>query len=89
LADIEELYKELVAKAQKAVNAQVLSAIALTDTQKTSLIEALEARLGLKVNLDETVDTSLVGGAIVKAGDLVIDGSARGRIEKLSSTLMR
>ena len=89
IADIEELYADLVTKAQQAVNAQVVTAIALNDKQKDSLTEALEARLGLTVNLEEVVDDSLIGGAIVRAGDLVIDGSAKGRIEKLSSTLLR
>ncbi|MCL4131698.1 UNVERIFIED_CONTAM: hypothetical protein GTU68_042510 [Idotea baltica] len=89
LADIEEQFNELVAKAQSSINAQVTTAMALTEDQKSSLASALEARLGLKVKLEETVDTNLVGGAIVKAGDLVIDGSAKGRIEKLTTALLR
>ena len=89
VADIEQQYSELVAKAQASVNAQVISAMALSDAQKASLESALEQRLGLKVSLQESVDPTLVGGAIVKAGDLVIDGSAKGRIEKLTSALLR
>lgn len=89
LADIEQQYAELVAKEQASVNAEVVTARALTDAQKQSLESALAKRLGLKVVLQETVDASLLGGAIVRAGDLVIDGSALGRIEKLSTALMR
>lgn len=89
LSDIEQQFAELVAKAQASVNAQVITALALNEEQKSSLASALEKRLGLKVILEETVDTKLVGGAIIKAGDLVIDGSAKGRIEKLTSALMR
>ncbi|GAA6136793.1 F0F1 ATP synthase subunit delta [Arenicella sp. 4NH20-0111] len=89
LDDIQQQFSELVAKAKALANAEVLTAIALTDDQKTSLTSALEARLGMKVVIEETVDASIVGGAIVKAGDLVIDGSAQGRIEKLTTTLMR
>lgn len=89
LGDIEQLFAELVAKAKASVNAEVTTAMALTEEQKASLSSALEARLGLKVQLAETVDPTLVGGAIVKAGDLVIDGSAKGRIEKLTTTLLR
>ena len=89
LTDIEQLFNELVAKAKAIVNAHVTTAIALTDDQKSSLASALESRLGLKVEIEETVDVSLVGGAIVKAGDLVIDGSAKGRIEKLTTALLR
>ena len=87
--DIEQQFSQMVAKAQASVNAEVITAMALSDTQRASLETALEQRLGLKVSLQETVDPSLVGGAIVKAGDLVIDGSAKGRIEKLTSALMR
>ncbi len=89
LSDIAQQYEDLVAKAKAIVNAQVRTAMALTEDQKSSLSSALEARLGMKVQLEETVDASLVGGAIVKAGDLVIDGSASGRIEKLTTALMR
>jgi len=89
LVDISQQYGDLVAKAKALVNAEVITAMALTDDQKSSLAAALEQRLGLKVELEETVDADLVGGAIIKAGDLVIDGSAKGRIEKLTSALMR
>ena len=89
LADISQQYGDLVAKANALVNAQVITAKALTDDQKSSLAAALETRLGMKVELEETVDADLVGGAIIKAGDLVIDGSAKGRIEKMTTALMR
>lgn len=89
LTDIGQQYSDLVAKAKALVNAEVTTAIALTEDQKLSLSSALEARLGMKVLLEEIVDASLVGGAIIRAGDMVIDGSAKGRIEKLSMTLLR
>lgn len=89
LTDISQQYGELVAKANALVNAEVITAKALTADQKSSLAAALEIRLGLKVELAETVDATLVGGAIIKAGDMVIDGSAKGRIEKLTTALMR
>ena len=89
IADIGLQYAELVAEAKASVSAEVFTAMSLTEQQRASLEAALEQRLGLKVQLEETIDASLVGGAIVKAGDLVIDGSARGRIEKLTSALLR
>ena len=89
LVDVKNQYSALVAKAKAIVNAEVITAIALTEDQKSSLVQALEQRLNQKVTLQETVDASLVGGAIVKANDLVIDGTAKGRIEKLTSTLLR
>lgn len=89
LADVQQQYADLVAKAKAIVTADVTTAIALSEDQKSSLTQALEQRLGQKVVLQETVDASLVGGAIVKTGDLVIDGTAKGRIEKLTTTLLR
>ena len=89
LSDINQQYTDLVAKAQALVNAEVVTAKPLTEDQKSSLAVALEQRLGMKVKLAETVDAGLIGGAIIKAGDLVIDGSAKGRIEKLTTKLMR
>lgn len=89
LSDIKQQYSQLVAKAEALINAEVITAMALTAEQKASLTAALEARLGLQVKLAETVDASLIGGAIVKAGDLVIDGSAKGRIDKLTTALLR
>ncbi len=89
LSEIQSQFTALVAKAKASVNAEVKTAMALNDEQKAALVGALEQRLGLKVNLQETVDANLVGGAVIKAGDLVIDGSAKGRIEKLTSALMR
>jgi len=89
LNDIQQQYAELVANAKAIVTADVTTAIALSEDQKSSLIQALETRLGQKVVLEETIDASLIGGAIVKTGDLVIDGTAKGRIEKLTTTLLR
>ncbi len=89
LANIKQQYGDLVAKAKALVNAKVTTALPLSADQKTSLTSALEARLGMKVEIDENVDASIVGGAIIQAGDLVIDGSAKGRLSKLTSALMR
>ncbi|GHA14131.1 ATP synthase subunit delta [Arenicella chitinivorans] len=89
LPDIHQQFEAHVAKARATVNADVVTAKALTNDQRSALAAALQAKLGMQVELSETVDSSLIGGAIIKAGDLVIDGSAKGRIEKLSSALMR
>ena len=89
LADIEHQYTALVAESKAQVNAEVVTAMALTDAQKDQLASALQSRLGMSVNLLETVDASLTGGASIKAGELVSDGSAKGRLEKLTSALRR
>ena len=87
LPDVQQQYALLLAESRKSIEAEVLTARPLSDEQKTKLTEALQIRLGVTVSIIETVDESLVGGAIVKAGDLVIDGSAKGRVEKLAIAL--
>ena len=72
LPEIAALYNELRADAEKTVEAEVISAFPLTDAQQSSLIEGLKKRLGREVNLVSKVDENLLGGAIVRAGDLVI-----------------
>lgn len=87
LPDVQQQYSLLLAESRKSIEAEVLTARSLSDDQKSKLIEALQIRLGVTVLITETVDESLIGGAIVKAGDLVIDGSAKGRVEKLAIAL--
>ena len=82
-------YEILRAEAERKVDAEVISAQEIPEAQLGKIAGALEKRLGRQVNLSVRLDDSLLGGAIVRAGDLVIDGSARGRLEKLASTLSR
>jgi len=87
--EIAALYEQHRAEAEKTVDASVVSAFKLSDAQIASLSDALKKRLGCDVKLDAEVDESIIGGAIVHAGDLVIDGSVTGQLEKLSHALMR
>ncbi len=88
LSEIVVLYNEFRAAAEKTIDAEVISAFPLSDTQRSTLIEGLKKRLGREVNLVSKVDENLLGGAIVRAGDLVIDGSVSGQLDKLATELM-
>ena len=88
LPEIVTLYNQHRADAERTVEAEVISAFPLSDAQKDSLIAGLKKRLGREVNLVSKVDENLLGGAIVRAGDLVIDGSVSGQLNKLATTLM-
>jgi len=88
LPEIAVLYNDLRADAEKTVEAEVISAFPLTDAQQSNLIEGLKKRLGREVTLVSKVDENLLGGAIVRAGDLVIDGSVQGQLSKLATTLL-
>lgn len=80
-------YAELRADHDKEVSVDVTSATELNDDQKAKLSAALEKRLARKVKLNCSVNTELLGGLHVRAGDLVIDGSLSSQLKRLSSTL--
>jgi len=87
LPTIAAQYEVLRAEAESTVDVQMVSARAVTKAQQKKVAAALEKRLGRKVKINVSIDETLLGGAVIRAGDLVIDGSARGRLEKLSSAL--
>lgn len=87
LPEIATLFEELRADAEQMLTAEVVTARALTDAQKTKIAAALKKRLGKEVTLTEQVDESLLGGAIIRAGDLVIDGSALGKLNRLANAI--
>lgn len=88
LPEIVVLYNNFRADAEKTIDAEVISAFPLSDSQQSTLIEGLKKRLGREVKLVSKVDKSLLGGAIVRAGDMVIDGSVSGQLDKLATELM-
>lgn len=87
IPEIAALFEQLRADAESRISAEVISAQTLSDKQKAKIAESLRKRLGREVDLSCSVDASLLGGAVIRAGDLVIDGSARGKLEKLAAQL--
>jgi F-type H+-transporting ATPase subunit delta len=87
LPDIAEVYEELRSEAEKTVEAELVSAFEVSDKERDQVAAALSRRLGREVSLSCRVDESLLGGAVIRAGDLVIDGSARSKLNKLSAAL--
>lgn len=88
LADISIQYDTLRAEQEKTLVARVLTYSELTETQKSELIKALSLRLKRQVTLDIHLQPSLLGGALIQAGDLVIDGTLRGQLNKLQTSLV-
>ncbi len=66
---------------------EIVSATVLGDAQQERLAAALRARLRRDVRLQCTVDPALIGGAVVRSGDLLIDGSLKGKLERLATEL--
>jgi len=84
---IAEQYEYQRAQDEGYIDVDVLSAYSFTSAAKKSFITTLEKLLGKKVNIKVTVDASLIGGVIVRAGDRVIDGSVKGQLQHLQKAL--
>ena len=87
LPEIAALFETMKAEVENSVDVDVTSATALTPDQESRYAAALQKKLGRNVRLRTRVDGALLGGAVLKAGDLVIDGSIKGRIERLATEL--
>jgi len=87
LPRVTQLFAELEIEYKKEINADVVSAYALSAAQLKELSISLERRLVRKVNLNCSIDKSLIAGMVITAGDLVIDSTASGQLSRLSHTL--
>ncbi len=86
---IAQEFEALCREADGRMSVCVVSAKELKEQEKIQLASALGKRLGKIITLDNKVDASLIGGAIVYAGDLVIDGSIQGRLQGLANAVIR
>lgn len=87
LPDIVTLYEALRAEAEKRLEATVVSAYPLEPAQMKAIEQALQRKFGRAIHLASQVDKSLLGGVVIRCQDLVIDGSATGRLRELASHL--
>jgi len=87
LPEIAVQFKALEAEDQNVADVEIVSATTLGDEQKARLAAALRTRLRRDVRLQCTVDPALIGGAVVRSGDLLIDGSLKGKLERLETEL--
>lgn len=87
IPQVYEEYKHYVEDFKAITDVEVVSAYALTKAQQQKIAKAMEKRLARKIELNCSVDKSLVGGVIIRTNDFVIDGSTRGQLHRLASTL--
>ncbi len=87
LPGIADGYEQERAAAEKRQKVEVVSAYAVNPQTKETITEAMQKRLGREVELEARIDRSLIGGVVIRAGDLVIDASLRGRLSQLESSL--
>ncbi|HRD73006.1 MAG TPA: F0F1 ATP synthase subunit delta [Aquimonas sp.] len=89
LPEIAAQFEGLRAEAEKTVRVTVTSAAAMDANDTAALLDALRRRFGTDVVMQQRVDAALIGGAIIDAGDLVIDGSVRGKLQRMQRALSR
>jgi F-type H+-transporting ATPase subunit delta len=88
LPEVAAHFEELRAAVENVADVHVTSAAELDAKQRERLSAALRKRLKREIRLHCAVDAALIGGAIVRSGDFVIDGSLRGRLERLMSAVV-
>ena len=87
LIEIAALYEIQRRAAEGRIQAELVTAFPASESQQAEVIAGLRRRLDRDIELSCSTDAGLIGGAIIRAGDLVIDGSLRGKLERLGATL--
>lgn len=89
IPNIAAQFETMRAEAEGTIEAELMSAKAVSNEEQAELAQGLSKRLGREVTLRVIEDATLIGGAILRAGDMVIDASVRGRLQKLAANLAR
>ncbi|SFR65137.1 ATP synthase F1 subcomplex delta subunit [Marinobacter daqiaonensis] len=87
LPEISELFRKFRAELERTVEIDVTAAFELSEEQQQKLAQALSRNLDRQVSLSTQADSSLIGGVVIRTGDMVIDASVRGKLQKLADTL--
>lgn len=87
LADIAGLFEQQRAEADRVVKARVTAASALPASEIETIKAALKKRFSREVEIETAIDESLIGGAVIDTGDVVIDGSLKGKLAQLQNAL--
>ncbi len=89
LGEIASQFEALKANAERTLDVEIAAAVELSAGQQAAFARALRQRFDQEVQVEAVVDAKLIGGAVVRAGDTVIDGSVRGRLVRLVDALQR
>ena len=84
---IRDLFAKMKAQQEKTIEVEVTAAYELPVDLINKLAQSLSAKLNRKIDVNSSVDASLLGGVVIHTGDMVIDGSVRGRLAKLAEAL--
>ena len=89
IAEIRETFEELLAEERKTLTVEITTAVELTPDEVKAFDDALTRKFQREIDLSVEVNPDIIGGALIRAGDTVLDGTVRGKLEKLQTSLMR
>lgn len=89
LPEVVDQFEVFCAEAEGKIDAEVVSAFPLSDEQEQAIAATLKTKLGREITLTTSIDESLIGGVVIKAGDTIIDGSMKSQLESLALSLSR
>lgn len=87
LPEIAALFEQYKREAEQVLKVRVRSAAPIDAEEVARLREALQRRFKREIEMEQTLDANILGGAVIDAGDMVIDGSVRGRLARLETAL--
>jgi F-type H+-transporting ATPase subunit delta len=87
LPELAEAFEQVIRKRQGMAEAEVVSATELSEAQKKSIAQTLEKKTGKKIEAKFSLDPALLGGAVVRIGDTIYDGSLRHRLDAMRAKL--
>ena len=87
LAEISSLFEQLKLDSERRLKVSLRTAVRIEPNELEKIGTALERRFQREVEISQSIDPKMIGGAIIDAGDVVIDGSVRGRLARLEQAL--
>lgn len=89
LPEIQEGFEAKLEEEQRTLTVEITTAVDLTDEEKKQFTDTLQQRFQRDISLATLVDSTVLGGALIRAGDTVLDGTVRGKLEKLRNQMQR
>ena len=92
IGELDEIYREwerLLAAEERVLEVELTTAVELSDGEAAEIVRKIEQAAGRRVEATRRVDPDLIGGLVLQAGSLRVDGSVRGRLEGLRQELAR
>ena len=87
IKDVSDVYNQLANKKQGIVDAEAITAVAMTTEELENLKATLSKKLGKQVDLSNTIDKTIVGGVVVEVEGKIIDGSVKGKLNDIHRSL--